>query len=286
MKIYAKSFDDIRKARDAWDADYEERGKRYQEQRQRYKQAIHDVTDPIKQKLESDLSVYDKLDFDINVREEHDWDDPQNGLSSYIGITVYCNENRVHDENSALSWHYSVDLRGGELVKSSSSWSGLNATTEENIESLEQTLGAIKYLASVDWESLVRTELPSDKDYITEKLNWRDRPDFEDQMKEAAIEDIIGQPILIKGKAVESLSGYRTRNGFWYMVHRETPKKYIVSFMDADILDSALETGRFGEAPVSLDEVIDEVQTKMPKYQVKKEYLIDAIIEPIEFLEA
>lgn len=273
MKITSSRVDDLRKARDEWESGYNARKEEYRAQRQRYHQAVYDVTHPIEEKLLADLAKYNLLDFDVEAREDQDWESAGDGLTSYVSISIRCNDSRVHDETSALSWDYKVRLIGGQLVQESGSWSGLNATTEENLRSLEQTLEALKYLAAVDWETLIHTELPDSNDYVTISPRGDDRPDFENQIKEAAVEEIIGKPILIKGRNIESVTG-RSRGNCWYRIHRETPKKYIISYITEFELD-AWDTDE--------DKIAYVVNNSNPwTVQIKKEYLLRAIIEPIE----
>ena len=125
----------------------------------KYMKDLRSVTEPIQREIESYLNRFSALDFNVRVQE--------NGYE-YGSIEVYvgCNENRVTDHTSALSWSYYVRLKNGQIYKETSSWSGLNACTPVQMESLEQTVEAIKYLNSVDWDSIVNHPIPEFENYL------------------------------------------------------------------------------------------------------------------------
>lgn len=226
MKIVkASKLDDIRKARDEWESDYKSKKADYDEQFAHYKEALVAVQNRLQDKLVSDLSKFDTLSFDVAV---HSYDD------KHLEAAIKCGENKMFDDNVALAWDYTVEYKFGDskFTKETGSWSGLKATTDAQIKWLEQSIEAIKYLNSLDWETLLNPEdLPKYDDYVTEPEPDRDsRPNFEAQEFSAQLDKYVGKDVLIKGTS--------SPNGFvnegidgWYKIYRETPKFYKVGFV-------------------------------------------------------
>ena len=278
MKIYAGKVDELKKARDEWEADYDAKEAAYKQQDDVYDEAQYAVIGPIEDKLKSDLSKFNLLDFEVSVRTGYDFRRPdKKGRAEHLTIRIECNERRKFEDSSALSWSFRVELEGGEIVKQTNSWSGLKATTPEQLSSLKQTVEALEYLQSVNWEEIVLADLPKRSDYITvEQPSRYGRPDFELQIAEAEIEDFIGQPILVKGKGIEKLDMYH-RNDYWYVIHRETPKKYIISYITNWELDAFKEQG------MSNADIVSKLLTQRWEYPIKKEYFIPAVLEYYPF---
>lgn len=265
MKITASKLEDIRREKAAWDADLEQKRAAYNEEQSRYRQAQEDVFEPVRQYVE-EMIASPLLEFEIRV-DEGSFRNP--GLE----IRIDCNERKKFEDSSALSWNFRVNLdSNGQVVKESGSWSGLKATTPEQINSLKATVEALEALNAVDWAEVLNKELPDYKDYIKTVIP-RNRPDFESQEKVAELEEYVGKPIAFKGSGIESLGGNRRYKAVWYIIHRETPKKYVVSlFTDYDI-------HRYDLDNASPQEVIEAFKDRSA-YQVKKEYLLEALQYP------
>ena len=220
MKITATRKEDILRQK----AEYEERESareaRYREEERKYDEAESAVLDPIRKTVEDMLAPYNLLDFDIRV--ERRWREG-------IEVIIQCNEHRVHDPSIALAWDYKAYLDSDHNLKTESgSWSGLQATTREHLDSLKQTLDALEMLVGTDWKAMLDKQLPNWKDYFTTENSTREpRPDFEGQLKEAELADIVGKDIVIKVKPISS-DGAFYRGQEWIQIVRETPKQYEV----------------------------------------------------------
>lgn len=276
MKIVkASKIDDIRKARDEWEADYNSKQAKYEEQRSNYKEASAAVQNRLKEKIEKDLSKYDALLFDIYV----------NHYDKHLEAAIKCGESKMFDDNVALAWDYRVEYKfgGSTFTKETGSWSGLKATTDAQIKWLEQSIEAIKYLNSLDWETLLNPEdIPDYDDYVTEQRpSRRSRPDFESQEFNVQLESFVGKDILVKGTA--SPNGY-IREGVdgWYKIYRETPKFYKVGFVpDSWINDtnSIIWQGYTSEAIYRIKSYLNL------QYNLRKDRAKEFISSPIETLE-
>lgn len=273
MKITCNRRDDILKQKYEYEAKRAERQARYDEQEQRFYQAENDITSMVEDEIRHQLSRFKALNFNVRVtRSRLDRD----GLS----VRVECNENEKFDDNVALAWNYNANLnRNGEVEKETSSWSGLKATTADQLESLTQTLEALKYLNSVDWATVLNKEMPKYKDYITEDdpRYDRDKPDFDSMLMQADLEDAIGNPnILISGEAGSS-SSFRNGSSVYYKILRETPKQYEVTEYYKRFLDEYMKTND--------DTLLDRVRSNAYTYRIAKDKFFSLIDNPVETVE-
>ena len=139
-------------------------------------------------------------------------------------------------DNKALRWSWSVQLdREGNITKNSSSWSGLEATTPEQAADLQRSVNIITKLINVDWKPILEegyANRPKYSDYISLKEMRSRENEFAQSLKEAVIEDIIGQPKWIKGGIPEG-QGTRWNYGEkrWYMIKSQSDKFYSVCYI-------------------------------------------------------
>lgn len=271
MKITCNRRDDIIKRRDEYEADYNAKQERYEAQREAFYRAERDVTSLVEEEVGAQLRTYPALQFNIHASRGR-WG------SGGMSIRIQCNENNKFDDNVALSWSYDVELnKAGEVTKESSSWSGLKATTPEQMESLVQTVEALKYLNSVDWATVLNKKLPEYDDYFKEPSpSRRDRPNFERELFEADLEEAVGQPVIVKGNAGPS-SGFREGVQLYYMIHKETPAQYVVSEAWGAKVDQIIaEEGK----DAAIAHVKDAYQ-----YRIKKDNFQKLVSNPIEMIK-
>ena len=193
MKITANRKEDILRRKAEYEADVEKRKSEYDAQEQKYYEAEEAVFAPVRSELEDMLKKYPRLESEVRVETA-----PfrRNGLR----VCIRVNDRDVHDKKKALSWNYDAYLGDeGEVVRETGSWSGLQAVTDEQLEQLEQSLQALKELKDLDWNGLLNRSLPNFRDYITvdDPRYDRNKPDFDKELREAEIEDIIGQRKMI-----------------------------------------------------------------------------------------
>lgn len=221
MKITSSRKDDILKrkaeyeqSRDAWRADRESR-------KQNYYRAIDSQSRPIEEAVMEQLRRFPSLEFEVRADEAHGFD----GGRGYK-IAIRCNEQRKFSEDSALSWSYDVHIsKDGEVKRASSSWSGLQACTESQLNSLKQTVAAIELLYNMDWASLLDKPQIRYDDYFGDMTDEPKAPsDFDRELVEAEVEDIIGTNKIIKVQGWESCP-IRERT-LWVQIISETPSQY------------------------------------------------------------
>lgn len=270
MKITCNRRDDIIKRRDEYEADYKAREERYEAQKHAFYTAERNVTSLVEEEVGAQLRHYPALQFDIRASR---------GFfhSGGMSIRIQCNEDNKFDDNVALSWSYDVELNeAGEVTKKSSSWSGLKATTPEQMESLVQTVEALKYLNSVDWATVLNKELPKYDDYFKgPSLSRRDRPDFEQELVEADLEDAVGTDKLVRGKATNA-TGYRGEG--YYLLLKETPTQYVTIFIPDYYLSNMLTSN-------TLDNVISSVKKNWKTCRILKNKITEIFGKEVQFYQ-
>lgn len=280
MKIYSAKRDDIMRERDEWDSRRQELEDRAKEEHHQYLEAYEAAIQPIKSYLNKNLAKFDLLDFEINVKYR---DSLRN---SGFRVDIQCNQNKIHDESSALSWRYSVEFYAntGEIIRDSSSWSGLQVTTSQQLESLQQTADALKFLLSVDWADVLSVVMPEWDDYHkTRSSDMGKRPDFENQLIQAEIEDAIGENVVFHGNIKYDASRTWTRG--WLQFIRETPKKYKINFISDQYLSYAMHKYESDDEVETLGQLLSKPETYANQLNVWKRDIATVVDNPIQKLE-
>lgn len=200
MKILASRVDDVRRQREEWKSGYDTKKAAYEEKKSSFYKAQHDVLQPIQDEIEQHLAQFDLLTFDVSVKA--DW-------PSGIGVSIRCNDNNKFSDSVALSWNYDASYTGkyGEegktLKRETGSWSGLKAITPDQMDNLRQSIAALEYLNSIDWQKMLDKVLPSYQDFVGPDDNpGKDRTHEFDQMEQAAqVEDVVGDGKFYAGKS-------------------------------------------------------------------------------------
>ncbi len=261
MKITcARNKDQIIQERDAYKQRKATKQARRDEHQQRYRQAQNTVITSIKSQIEDAVSAFSDLHLDIHVGET---------MSDTWEATIKSNEDRLFSESKALTWEWSarIDGRTGEVIKKSGSWSGLNAVTTEQVESLKQSAACLEVLNSLDWATILGVDVPDYKDYMDDddfRPDPEDKRNFDAELLEADIENAMNNGWLIQGH------GYRYNNErvpVFYRVLKETPSQYKVEELDIDDMNNIPGPG------------------ESYAYNIKKDTFLNVIDKPIDILE-
>lgn len=181
----------------------------YDAQMGNYRRVVHNIEDNVRSNLEQVLPYSDLID--INVSRDYNW----SSGAPYLSVKISYDLNKT--KNQSLAWSYSVGLdRDGNIKKESNSWSGLNAVTQEQLDDLEKSIEILKKLNIIDWESIVKTDVPSVVDYVTTKT--LPEKDFTFEQFNADLEDFVGQDVIFISKYL-----YGSRYG--YIIKRLTNKR-------------------------------------------------------------
>lgn len=225
MKIRASKRDDILRDKAMYEEDKARRQSQYDAQEQAWNDARRQVMMGIKSAVESELGNHvDEVRIDIQL-----W--------NTIKVKVDNGDNPFGP--SALIWSWSVKLdKDGNVVKDSGSWSGLSAVTPEQIQDLRNTADILEILNSIDWKKLLNTKVPEYEDYITMNDPSYEKPDrdYDRELKEADIEDIIGaeDAAVFVGNALPDYF----RGNEYVSILKETPKRFnVYVFHEGDIDD-------------------------------------------------
>lgn len=259
MKITSSRRDDIIKERDAYDSDYKTKLNQRDEEWRQYREAEYNIMNPICEDIKSTLSQFEALEFDVEV--DRSWGD---GLR----CRIQCNENTKFDDDSALSWSYSATIgRDGEVKKESSSWSGLKATTPEQMNSLIQTVEALKVINSIDWTNKLGVRLPDPSEFVqTEMPNAAGRRDFENEILVEDLRDMIGQAKFVTDRD----------NSFGYAVKSEGDRTFTLYKIPMYVFYS----GTY----LTAEELYDAVLSSCSTVRVNKTGLVDKFGKELSYL--
>lgn len=253
--IIASKRDEILQRKADWEADYNTRKTKYEDQYKKFRVADKYESDRLA-KAVKDAIGNTTLDIDIDVSNNFD-----NGYRVNIS-----DEDDKFNPSKALSWNYKASLDSkGDVVKETSSWSGLNATTIENIENLKEIVRVLERLNRVDWQELMSTIRPPEyADYVTDKNpRYEDHPDFDSELREADLEDMVGTS---KGIVCED-SRY-----FSGLVYRFITKVNPSSYRVFDVPQYYADKG------MTYDEILDKYS--QDSYIIQKAKMLRSIHSP------
>lgn len=225
MKRYISSGrkDDLMKEKAAWQMKFDARKQLYDDQERNYRKASVGWKTALVDKLNSLFSEYIQKLPGLNISVE-------NYYYGEEGIEIRFKYEHLHDEDYALNWDYTVAIDDeGNIIKKSSSWSGLQATTPAQIDDLMNSVDFLKAIVEFDWEPLLteeQSQIPKYARYIGIRdprydLEYKD-PGYDKMIKEAELEDAVGSDIWIKGKG----------NNRWFKIISQTDKFYKVVSID------------------------------------------------------
>ena len=181
-----------------------------------YRRIVRNIEDNVRSNLEQVLPYSDLID--INVSRDYNWrsDKP------YLSVKISYDLNKT--KNQSLAWSYSVGLDEDDNVKKESgSWSGLNAVTQEQLDDLEKSIEILKKLNIIDWESIVKTDVPSVADYVTTET--LPEKDFTFEQFNADLEDFVGQDVIFISKYLLDNPKNYYGSKYGYIIKRLTNKR-------------------------------------------------------------
>lgn len=218
MKITSSRRDDILKRKAEYEADRERRQEAYNAEYHGWLEAQEEVLQPIKEYFEKMFEKYPLLEARVSVGDR---------MFGHGRLSVDIRVNELTNKfTKALSWNFKAFLKDGELVRETSSWSGMNAVTPDQIAELEQAVAVLKELSNVDWVELLNRELPSFGEYVkSPNPSWEDKPDFDKELREAEMEELIGQRKMIKVRPFDS-SWYR--NEVYIAIVKDSGSQYTI----------------------------------------------------------
>lgn len=271
MKITAakRSRSDIIRDRDEYDSRRNTLHEEYDSQFRQYRDAVHSLTDSIQARVIQIVGEWPRLNLEITATQAYSY-----GIHG-IEVNVSSNQHNLHDESKALSWNWSVifDRETGDVKKSSGSWSGLQAISPDQMKSLRDSVTVLERLNDIDWASMLDVQVPEISNYVkvsTYSVD-HDRPDFEQELLEVEIEDLIGADVLIK--AVPGTSKFY-RGNYYLGLIADSPSMIEVFEVPGSSVTVALESGD----PNALRELVTRYEGnsyKMRKSSLYKNVVVD-----------
>lgn len=283
ITVTASRLDDIRKERDAYNAEAKKQNAIHDQQEQKYRFAEDFNDASVENAIRSQVPGLDGVDIRADM---------------YYGAG-YRVEFSAENRDNALRWRWTVALdRQGNLMKESSSWSGVEVTTPEDVANLQKTVNILSALVNLDWEPILRAgaeNYPKYEDYISVREMKDKAYEFQKDLRAAFIDDIIGKDIWIKGNALADDRWSRGRQN-WYMIKSQTDKFYTICTLSdwnvsqylRNAKNNATREGDNGEQiPVDwIAELKDTIQKKTQwTDRVKKEKFIPCLSNPIETMD-
>lgn len=200
MKITASKRDDILRQREKYDMETKRLEELEEKSNSKWKADLLQQANNIEKRI-AEMIGSTSLNLSINV-------DPWGyyGADSW-SVDVKGNEGGNFSDGVALVWNWEVKMdKNGNIIKDSGSWSGLKATTPEQIDNLVESVRILKILNNMDWSDVLNAPKAKWGDYVDEELldnirnRKKDRPDFESDIQAAQIEELIGGNVAINLK--------------------------------------------------------------------------------------
>lgn len=223
MRITAGRREDILRDKKKFDTEHARRMAISDEADQKYYQAAWDRSEEVRKIIEDGLAQFNLLQFRVEV------DFRGSGTGS---VRVYCDEDRKFDDAVPLAWDYRANCQWGNddvIVRETSSWSGMKATKPEHIASLRQSVDALEFLNSLDWDGLLIHTGPDRSDY---RVRFDEDPEydqlvgrkFDQELIELDLEEAAGTNKWFKVSDSE-----RRYNFLWARIDKVSPATYLVS---------------------------------------------------------
>ncbi len=259
MNITCTKRDDILKRKQEYEADRSQRQARFDAQFKNYR--YEDLSR--QQTIENAVkNILGDTGLDLRIRVTYAI---VMGQSYEVDIS---DEDDKFNPDKALSWSWKVYLTDeGEVTKKSSSWSGLNAVSKKNLDNLKKIISVLEKLNSIDWKSVLSVKPPMPNDYITEKNpEWdRDVPDFDKELLEADIEELIGTN---QGVLRDSGSRYY-RGNVYSVIVKQSGSQYTV----ADVPEFTVKNNR------SVD-ISSKINSE--SYRISKDKFFQGLVNPLQ----
>lgn len=210
--------EDIARRRQEYEDERDRVSKAESDASRNYRRAVDEGIQPVVNQLKEAFAQWETMDPQI---------DGSMTFGKYYEIYIRCEYGQP--DGNALRWTYKVVLTDdGVVEKETSSWSGLEATTEENLHSLEQLLEALRYLNSLNWAELLNRPVPDPEEFYKDVPKRPAVQNFDQELIAAELENIIGEQKLIRVKNWESCPW---RGEVYIRILRETPSQYVINIV-------------------------------------------------------
>lgn len=238
--VYATKSEDLRKEMADYDARTTELQTRYNEQSAQYKKRILDESAALEKEVRDAIGPSSIQDIQIRADRSWNFDGKRDDGKDSWQVWIKVNDNSKWDDKTSLSWHYDINVdNSGNVNKETGSWSGLKATTLEQLDDLKESVRLMEIIGNIDWASLLQRAAINYDDYIDSDnataLHERQktRPDYENQIAAAEVEEYIGQNIWVKLSGSPSSQWGNARGEYYAKIDRATPSRYVIDLVPA-----------------------------------------------------
>lgn len=228
--VTAATLDELRKQKEDYDAELKSMNAEEERQYSAFNKADREVSQMIEKKISDEIGPT-SVQLSIKV-------DPYGSrhlLGRGWGVRINCNDNKKFEKDVALVWNWDASIgKDGEVEKESGSWSGLSAVTPEQMSDLEESVRILKILNNMDWKAILSTPMPAREDYIDDEFTkllykkTKERPDFEKQIADEELRDLIGTNTAVR------LSKDQYYNGQPWMLITSMTDKFVKGYIFSD----------------------------------------------------
>ena len=213
--IIAADRQDIARRRQAAIDEYNSQKSQFESEYEAYRSQRRMFIDSMKNAVRDSLGNYAN-DLNIEIDEsygENNW-----------SVTIK-NCDNPFKEGQALTWSVKVRLgENGKIIFESSSWSGLKATTINEIEDLRRTVDILDKIQHIDWKFIVDRIGPKYRDYVKTRQPMDPSKQFDLEEAYAILSESIDERVLFQTSRVNTKRGY-------YKIIKETPKNFTAIFV-------------------------------------------------------
>lgn len=213
--IIAADRQDIARRRQAAMDEYDSQKSQFESEYESYKSQRRMFIGSMKNAVRDSLGDYAN-DLNIDIDEsygENNW-----------SVTIK-NGDDPFKEGQALTWTVKVRLgENGEIIFETSSWSGLKATTINEIEDLRRTVDILDKIQHIDWKFIVDRIGPKYGDYVKTRQPLDPSKEFDLEEAYAILSESINERVLFQTSRVNTKRGY-------YKIIKETPKNFTAVFV-------------------------------------------------------
>lgn len=213
--IIAADRQDIARRRQAAMDEYNSQKSQFESEYESYKSQRRMFIDSMENAVRDSLGNYAN-DLNIQIDEsygENNW-----------SVTINNGDNPFK-EGQALTWVVKVRLgENGEIIFETSSWSGLKATTIDEIEDLRRTVDILDKIQHIDWKFIVDRIGPKYGDYVKTRQPLDPSKQFDLEEAYAILNESIDERVLFQTSRNNTKRGY-------YKIINETPKNFTARFV-------------------------------------------------------
>jgi hypothetical protein len=279
MKIIASKRDEVLQRKAEFEADYAPKKARYDQQYADYKQSYRAVSQGVEDAIRQQLGdLADNLT--IEVQEGFSWGPQSLGcVEVKIQNSNWGGPRREDNASLSWSWNAKLDLELQEVKKESSSWSGLEVTTVEQVQDLKKCVAQLEAINNIDWQTVLNVAYPDVRSFVTEKNPDYNKPNFDSELFKADVEDSIGQRVLLLSQTGE---GRNYRGQVYWGIVRDSGSQFTIFELPGYAVQQIQQSGSYNDI-TSVAELVEKYGDYT--FRMKKDAFLSNLKRPLEMVE-